>query len=73
MSDLLRPEESCRPRTNVIYRAVCIAALFIVLSTQVRVELAGNRVRVHFPVSIVSALRATVELLGHRGAGENSL
>ena len=73
MSDLPRPAESCRPRPNLVYTSLCIAALFIVLSTQVRVELGGNRVRVHFPSSIVSALRASVDLLGHRAVRENAL
>ena len=69
-----RARGSCRlpRRLNLMY-SLGIAVLFILVSAQVRVELVAGHVRIHFPTSLASALRATVGFLGRQGRGETLL
>jgi hypothetical protein len=48
------PLGACRRRARVslICASLCIAALFIVISTRVRVERVGHSVRLHFAPAV---------------------
>jgi hypothetical protein len=61
----------CRPRKSVIYSSLWIAAAFVVVSTQVRVERTGNHhLRIHFPTSFAAVLKATAEFLDQQSTSK---
>jgi hypothetical protein len=62
-ASLTSPFNRCRPRRSVIYSSLCVAMIFIAVSTQVQVERAGNRLHFHFSAGLLTVFRATTEFL----------
>ena len=73
MNASLATRSRCRPGMKTIYWALCVAALFIVISTQLRVELAGKRIRLHLPAGMVTVFRSTLGFPDHHAREEISL